>query len=142
MEKATELDRFLSVLDINWDFIVYGAQLTCEQRRQNLGKPQDMPLEEDLSKFKDFIVNKTREMTEDTYTKWDNHDFVLMRNLLVSRLTMFNARRGGEPARMTLSEWLEAENDTWLDQDLVQNISNPIENEMIRVEISLSSRKM
>jgi len=132
MEKATELDRFLSVLDLNWDFIFYRAQLICEQRRQNLRKPQDMPLEEDLSKFKDFIVNKTREMTEDTYTKWDNHDFVLMRNLLVSRLTMFNARRGGEPARMTLSEWLEAENDTWLDQDLVQNISDPIEKELIK----------
>jgi len=45
---------------------------------------------------------------------------------------MFNARRGGEPARMTLSEWLEAENDTWLDQDLVQNISDPIEKELIK----------
>ncbi|KAK3800728.1 hypothetical protein RRG08_003133 [Elysia crispata] len=37
-------------------------------------------------------------MTGDEYLIWSSSDFVKMRNLIVSRLTMFNARRGGEPA--------------------------------------------
>lgn len=34
-------------------------------------------------------------------------DFVELRNLLCSRLTLFNGRRGGEPARVKQSQWLD-----------------------------------
>ena len=59
--------------------------------------------------------------------KWDHHDFVKMRNLIVSRLTMFNARRGGEPARLTLQEWEEAANNSWVDPQPVQTVKDPLE---------------
>ena len=34
-------------------------------------------------------------------------------DLAVARLTIFNARRGGEPAKLELSEWMDADNGVW-----------------------------
>ena len=65
-----------------------------EQRRQSLRKPADMLLEKDFSAFRNFVIKKSMEMLNDPYFSWDRHGFVLLRNLVVSRLTLFNARRG------------------------------------------------
>ena len=128
MEKSVEIDRFSAVLDLNWDYIFYTAQVICEQRRNTLRKPQAMPTEEDVSRLRAFILQEMHNLSEDQYKfKWDHHDFVKMRNLIVSRLTMFNARRGGEPARLTLQEWEEAANDSWVDPQLVQTVKDPLE---------------
>ncbi|KAK3777984.1 hypothetical protein RRG08_038780 [Elysia crispata] len=91
MEKSVEVDRFSAVLDLNWDYIFYTAQVMCEQRRNTLRKPQAVPVEEDVSKLRAFILNEMQKLSDDELMKWDHHDFVKMRNLIVSRLTMFNA---------------------------------------------------
>ena len=127
MEKSVEIDRFSAVLDLNWDYIFYTAQVMCEQRRNTLRKPQAMPSEEDISRLRTFILHEMHKLSDDQFKKWDHHDFVKMRNLIVSRLTMFNARRGGEPARLTLQEWEEAANDSWVDPQLVQSVKDPLE---------------
>ncbi|KAK7489172.1 hypothetical protein BaRGS_00019550, partial [Batillaria attramentaria] len=131
MDKATEVERFQAVLDLNWDFIFYAAQLACERRRNMLRKPQDMPLEEDVQNFKDFIVSEIEVMLEDVYKVWDYHDFVQLRNLIVSRLTLYNARRGGEPARLTLSEWKEAEEGHWVDPELAVKVTDPLDQALL-----------
>ena len=41
---------------------------------------------------------------EEVFKFWDKHDFVKLTDLIVSRLTLCNARRGEEPARLALSE--------------------------------------
>ena len=127
MEESVEVDMFSAVLDLNWDYIFYAAQIMCEQRRNSLRKPQAMPIEEDMSKFRVFILHEMQQLTKDEFKKWNHHDFVKMRNLIVSRLTMFNARRGGEPARLTLEEWEDAVNDTWVDPKLVESVKDPLE---------------
>lgn len=73
-----------------------------------------------------------RKLSEDEFKKWDHHDFVKMRNLIVSRLTMFNARRGGEPARITMKEWEEAANDSWVDPQLVETVKDPLEKALFK----------
>ena len=52
-----------------------------------------------------------------------------LRDLTVSRLTLFNARRGGEPARLTLKEWNEAASGTWLGTD-IDGKANEIERKL------------
>ena len=131
LEAGEEVDRFASLLDLEWEFIFYRAQLMCEQRRQNLRKPGDMPLEKDLIKFRNHIIEKTSKLASDNFQKWDRHDFIEMRNLLVSRLTLFNARRGGEPARMLLSEWKDAEKNAWIDKQRVDCMMGPLEKELM-----------
>ncbi|XP_035827140.1 uncharacterized protein LOC101860428 isoform X2 [Aplysia californica] len=129
-EKEADMSRFLSVLELNWDFIFFTSQVECEQRRGGLRKPSAMPDEEDISKFRTFILDAMKNHLEQ-YELWDKHTFVKMRNLVVARLTMFNARRGGEPARLTLNEWKEALTGAWIDPNLVEKIDDPMEKHLI-----------
>lgn len=89
-----------------------------------------MPAESDLLKVRDFIVQEMTKLVED-YKKWDAHDFISMRNLIVSRVTIFNARLGGEPARLTIKEWNDAKNDVWIDPQFVQQINDPLEQALL-----------
>ena len=40
--------------------------------------------------------------------------YISLRNLICVRLTLFNARRGGEPPRLFLSELEEANESAWI----------------------------
>ncbi|GFO17231.1 histone-lysine N-methyltransferase setd8-a [Plakobranchus ocellatus] len=78
---------------------------------------------------------------------WDKHNFVKVRNLVLSRLIMFNSRRGGEPARLTVNEWREAITGTWIDPNLIERINDPIEKYLIdnlklAYQVGKSSRKL
>jgi len=52
--------------------------------------------------------------------------------LVLSRLTLFNARRGGEPAHLTLTEWKQAVDDRWLDSVSVHNSGSDLERRLFR----------
>ena len=129
--KEADMTRFLDVLNLNWDFIFFTAQIECELRRGGLRKPSAMPDEDDISLLKTFINDDLKKLT-DQYELWDRHQFVQVRNLVVARLTIFNARRGGEPARLTLREWKEAMEGSWIDPHLVDKIDNPTEKHLIQ----------
>ena len=129
-EKEKEVDRFSAVLQLNWDFIFYSAQLRCELRRNDLRKPKAMPDEDDLKKCRNFVLQEIGKLL-DPYKVWDKHNYVWMRNLVVSRLIMFNARRGGEPARLTVKEWEEAEQNLWVDPRHVKNIKDDLEKYLV-----------
>ncbi len=129
--KEVDMTRFLDVLNLNWDFIFFTAQIECELRRDGLRKPLAMPDEDDISLLKNFITEELNKLTE-KFELWDRHHFVKVRNLVVARLTMFNARRGGEPARLTLNEWKEAMEGSWIDPNMVEKIDDPIEKYLIK----------
>ncbi|GFO07603.1 histone-lysine N-methyltransferase setd8-a [Plakobranchus ocellatus] len=57
---------------------------------------------------------------------WDKHNFVKVRNLVLSRLIMLDARRGGDPARLTVNVWREAITETWIDPNLIECFNNPM----------------
>ncbi|GFR99155.1 histone-lysine N-methyltransferase SETD8-A [Elysia marginata] len=109
------------------------AQLQIEERRNPLRRPKELPREEDLCKLRDFIVLKMTKLAEDVYKKWDLDDFVLMRNLthVMSRPTIFNARHGGEPARLTVKEWKYAMDNVWIDPQQVQQMEDDLEKAMV-----------
>ena len=64
---------------------------------------------------------------------WDKHTFVKARNLLIARLTMLDAHRGGEPARLTLNEWREAIKGSWVDPSLIEKIDDPLEKYILEI---------
>ncbi|KAK3691714.1 hypothetical protein RRG08_004023 [Elysia crispata] len=60
---------------------------------------------------------------------------------------MFNARKGGEPARLTSNEWKEAIAGSWIDPSLIKKINDPlkkylIENLKLVYQPGKGSRKM
>jgi len=66
------------------------------------------------------MVNSMKEMLSDPYLPWTSHKYVKLCDLANSRVTLFNARRGGEPARLTTSNW-----PIWLNQKRIENTKEP-----------------
>ncbi|XP_022111566.1 LOW QUALITY PROTEIN: uncharacterized protein LOC110990770 [Acanthaster planci] len=126
LEEAEEIDRFLALLDLNWDFLFSRSLFLVESNRQAvLRKPHSMPLERDIKRLKGFTVTAMAELV-DSCDKSDVHVFNKLRALAVSRLTVFNAHRGGEPSRMTLAEWQDA-SQAWVDPQHAEANRDPIE---------------
>ena len=76
---------------------------------------EQLPSEEDVEKLKNYIVSRMKELLDDKYRMWNTQDFKEIRDLAVSRLTLFNGRRG-EPARMSLAEYKDAITDAWINR--------------------------
>lgn len=113
-DKASEIDKFVTVFQLNYKNVFADATYALNRNRQiKLRRPQELPADEDVKKLKDYTVQRMNELLCDPYQTWDTHSFVEMRDLTVCRLTVFNARRGGELARLVISEWLDAEHNRW-----------------------------
>lgn len=120
-EKASEIDMFCEVFQLNKDFIFGDATYALNRNRQeNLRKPEALPLEADLKKA--FTVDTISSMLSDCYKVWDSHAFKELRDLTVSRLTLFNARSSGEPSRLRISEWVDADNNSWISEDQIDKL--------------------
>jgi len=70
-------------------------------------------------------------MVDDQFLLWTSSEFIELRSLLVSRLTLFNSRRGGEPARLLLSEWRDAESSAWISDEMSQRIDDLLEKALL-----------
>ncbi|GFR80622.1 histone-lysine N-methyltransferase SETD8-A [Elysia marginata] len=129
--KAAEVESFRALMKLKWDMLFYSAQVQVLARRNALRRPQAMPLEKDVMALRNFLLKEMASMCSDVRLSWDSHDFVRLRNFTVCRLTMFNARRGGEPARLTMKEWEDAAAGAWVDPQRVLSITDPLEQALV-----------
>lgn len=65
-------------------------------------------------------------MEKETYGVHEGDHYVELRDLVASRLTLFNARRGGEPCRLMRNQGKEAKEGTWINQQALKHL-NPAE---------------
>ena len=112
---AAEIDKFLDVLALNKKLLFGDATYILNRNRQmNLRRPQALPSESDVTLLKTYTLDRISTLLNDPFQMRDQRTYAELRDLTVSRLTLFNARRGGEPARMTVSEWMDGDNNAWL----------------------------
>ena len=101
-EKATELDRFHEEYKFRAHELFASARYRAVAQSTNKAhRPASLPEEVHLQKLKSFIKTEIDRVT--TGRRVEVEEYVLLRSLVVSRLTLFNRRRGEEPARMLLS---------------------------------------
>ena len=129
-EKA--IARFLNVHQLQWDFIFYNNQVACEARGESLRKPSAMPIKDDVDTLRRFTISEMNSTLDGPYDYWDDALFVKLRNLIVCSLTLFNARRSGEQARLTLREWTDASRDAWIDPEMKEQIEDPQERLLVK----------
>ena len=124
--EAEELDKFSIILSTEWVDIFATAEYQIKAKRHELRRPHELPLENDVRIVKDYTTKRMNELLADfEKTKELNmHEYVELRNLAVIKLTFFNARRGGEPSRIQLSEWFDAQTDEWIDKERLHNLSD------------------
>ena len=141
-------DKFLTLLDCSWAYIFNDAEVQIEPKRETtLRRPSELPMESEVKQLKDYILSRIDAMVNDQYLSWSLTEYVELRSLIVSRLTLFNGRRGGEPARLLLREWFDAEKDTWFSQSLTAQVTDPVEQLLVcqfklAYQIGKGGRKM
>lgn len=124
-EKAAEIDKFLQVLDLNQNIIFGDAVYAINHSRQTkLRMPAELAKDVDVELLREHTVSKISLLSSDPYIMWTNKEFSMLRDLAVSRLTLFNARRGGEPARLSMSAWKAAEDGVWVDEKSVERLTD------------------
>ena len=112
-EKAAELDRFHDAYKFRAPEMFASARYRAVAQSMNKAcRPASLPEEVHLQKLKKFIATEMERVTTGREVKVE--EYVLLRPLVVCRLTLFNGRRGEEPARMLLSEWDDAKNGEWI----------------------------
>lgn len=124
-KTSEEIDKFVNVLSVNQNMLFGDAQYHINKARQiKLRRPEQLPPDSDVSKLRQYTVNRMKVIVEDKYRHWTTHDYGELRDLAVSRLTLFNARRGNEPSRLRVSDWKDALNGVWFDKSRLDKLSN------------------
>jgi integrase len=122
LESAKEVERFRVVLDLEWAYLINRATHHVQMRSQELlRQPKRLPLEDDVKKIADYIQDNLHGLAEEE--NMSLYNFNRLRAMLVTRITLFNGRRGGECARMRLSDWEKSENKTWVDVERVTKMA-------------------
>ena len=131
-DRSAEVDAFLKVFNLRRDYIFSDAEYqACNSRLAKLRRPEQLPKSDDLQLFKSFVSAQLVKFTGDPYHLWGSNDFVMLRDILVARLTLFNARRGGEPCRLLLDEWRDAEKGVWVDNSAAAALLDPVERQLV-----------
>ena len=109
MKKCRKSRCLKKTIKGHWDEYFGTAMYACEKRRQeNLRRPSELPVETDLTLVRNYCISQMNEMVSDQYRKFSVTEFNRLRAVVVTRLTVFNARRGGEPARLKLQKFQDA----------------------------------
>jgi len=118
----------MSLLDGSWGYLFNTGQVQLESSREtSLRRPQNLSLESDVQQLRTYVMSQICEMIDDDYLIWTAAEFIELRSLLVCRITLFNSHRGGEPARLLLREWQDAESNVWISDEMVKRVYDPLE---------------
>ena len=88
-------------------------------------KKEIMPLTSDLIKVKDYCVSKIKELSSILKEKVSLEVWRELADALITKLTIFNKRRGNEPSSILLKKYLDrAENVNTVHPDIVATLSS------------------
>lgn len=123
-EKKKKLKVYLEAYKYKSSELFPKARQACvKQSIKKSRRPANLPCEKNLQKLQYYIHNNIEKIVQN----FDLKDYKHLRTLVVSRLTLFNARRGEEAPRMLLSEWDAAEKNVWLPDEQIQTIKDEAE---------------
>lgn len=118
-KEAAMYGKFLDVFKL-WEGSVFGdaAAKLKKTSETKARKPEELPVEEDVRKLR----NHTISIIKDFVSSPDDSKYIRVRNSICARLTFFNGRRGGEPARLLLSDLDNAFSDAWIDNNFLKSL--------------------
>ena len=137
-----EVGKFTRLLEHHWWQLFSEAVYKADKRRQEkLRKPRELPLEDDLSTLRRHCQEVIQELTQCQYRIFDAKVFGHLRAAIVTRLTVFNARRGSEPAGMELTDWQAGENGEWIDPQTIHHVTTEEEQLLRRLKLVYQAGK-
>ncbi len=122
-EKYQELECFQLSFNYHVPELFAGARFQALKASVNKNRrPSKLPMRDALTKHKEYTLNQIKEILKGDFKL---SDYPLLRNLIMCRFTLYNARRGEESARLLLQEWEDAEDGVWLPPELVEDVNDP-----------------
>ena len=120
-EPTDDLEAFKKVLKHHQNSFFGDAIYKINKLRQEaLRLPERIPDESYVKKLRDFSLKKIEELT--SRSELTDQEYVQLRNLIGSRLTLFNARRGGETFRLKISHWNKRQQ--WFRKDQIEDLND------------------
>ena len=97
--EAEEMGKFIEVLQVYWpSFFATAEESVLKKRQSDLRRPSKLPKDEEVDKLDVFTKETIETLSADAgYQILENNNYCQLRDTVVCRLTLFNARRGGEP---------------------------------------------
>ncbi|KAI0216438.1 hypothetical protein LSAT2_031538, partial [Lamellibrachia satsuma] len=103
-----KIQKFIHYLDLNRDNIFADAVYAINKSRQErLRMPEQRSDEKQVRDLKAHTDRRIKELS-DQYRVINRESYIELRDAICSRLTLFNARRGGEPSRLKMKNWSDA----------------------------------
>ena len=122
-EDVRKAEHMMTLYDEDYSNYANNARVLFELRKGNA--PEELPLESDMNKLRLYIVTQIKELaSKETLSLGQLTDLT---KLVYARLLIFNARRGGEPAKLTIDHWEKVLTDTWKRESDLHNLTDPIE---------------
>lgn len=91
--QHSEMNKFYEFLKSNEDMIVRNARYTLDNNSlKKARRPSSLPLEEDIGAMHAFIIRRMEELTQE-FIFWCPANYIELRNIVLTRLTLLNARR-------------------------------------------------
>lgn len=125
-EGANNISEFLKVFPVIAREVFHGAHYHIHQKRnKSTRKPANLPDTDVINQLNNYL----KEVTSDGFIQLSlpRMVFTEVRDAACARLTVYNGRRGGEPARLFIYQWKEALEGVWIRQETRQTYKNEIE---------------
>ena len=131
-KDVEEMGHFITLLKHHQNSVFGDAKyLINKSRQEHLRLPTRTPPGEVMEKLRDYTVDRIKTLTamHRETGELGRSGFVELRNLVCCRLTLFNARRGGEPSRMKVAQWIDRHQ--WIDKTAMGELDDS-EKEMFK----------
>ena len=124
-DRATQVKDFLTVFGFFEHQIFGGAIYTIKQKRnKSTRKHSNLPDQELIEVSNKYLKETTA--TQKLSFEHPKAIFIEVRDAACARLTIYNGRRGGEPAHLFIYQWKEALNGDWLRPETRQKYKEEI----------------
>jgi len=98
-------------------------------------------LQEDVLKVKNHILSLTKKIVPEFKSEMNIESYIMLSNAICTRLTLFNGRRGGEPARLSLTDLKDGFSDHWIDTERVSKLDSLDQKLFDKLKITYMSGK-
>ena len=116
-----DLRNFAELYFSDWQIYASNARATYEAEKAN--KPQKLPLETDVKKFRLHLVEKIDELiTKVVESSHTSKHLKCLSEYTLARVLTFNARREGERSKLTLENWKAVEDGRWKRRTDLENL--------------------
>ncbi len=120
-DKVTDIEAFIRQFNFHEPELFGEASYRACERTFERRRPEAMPDDAKVTELHSFIKERIKLLVQN----FKINDYVELRNFTISRLTLYNARRGEEGTQMCLNEWEDAKKGVWIEDEAKQPLNDP-----------------